>query len=279
MSVPGLFTHGSPNRRLPHPPIPTRMLLAAHAAFIEAFTMLRAAPPAGFVLATALEKEITRQLKDILANELLPRGTVPGFNKTYFSYVIRDAELTSYDGTHPDKKPDIVLGVQRPDGARVIADQDGILVECKPVDATHSLTSEYGVAGIRRFVEGEYGWAMNSAIMVAYVRGRYTIAQHLRANLKKNIQGSPLRQSDSSSKDPRQRQRSETRGPTFYEAPTRFPMARYRQIRNSDHARPLLARLLVKRALLPPDKPGGWLVTNRGGARSRVSPAKSAWRR
>ena len=61
MSVPGLFTHDSPNYQLPHPPVPTRLLLAAHAAFIEAFAMLRAAPPAGFVLAIALEKEITRQ--------------------------------------------------------------------------------------------------------------------------------------------------------------------------------------------------------------------------
>jgi len=186
MSVPGLFTLGSPSHRLPHPAIPTRLLLAAHAAFVEAFTMLRTTPPPGFLLAHALEKEITRQLKDILANDLLPNGTVPGFSKTYFSYVVRDAELTSYDGTHPDKKPDILIGVQRPDGARVIADQDGVFVECKPVDANHSLTSEYGVEGIRRFVEGEYGWAMNSAIMVAYVRGGFTIAHHLRANLRRN---------------------------------------------------------------------------------------------
>jgi hypothetical protein len=162
------------------------LLLATHAAFVQAFVMLRAAPPDGFVLATALEKDITRQLKDILANDLLPRGTVPGFNRVYFSYIVRDAELTSYDGKHPDKKPDIVLGLQRPDGARVIADQDCLFVECKPVDATHSLTSEYGLEGIRRFVEGEYGWAMETAIMLAYRRGGYTIAQHLRWNLKSN---------------------------------------------------------------------------------------------
>jgi len=185
------------------------MLLAAHAAFIEAFSMLRATPPAGFILATALEKEITRQLKDILANDLLPHGTVPGFNKTYFSYVVRDAELTSYDGVHPDKKPDIVLGVQRPDGACVITDQDGVFVECKPVDATHSLTSEYRLSGIRRFVEGEYGWAMKSAMLVAYVSGGYTIAQHLTANLRKNAGdprfGSPTspRQVSGSAKGPK----------------------------------------------------------------------------
>jgi len=45
---------------------------------------------------------------------------------------------------------------------------------------------EYGLEGIRRFVEGEYAWAMESAIMLAYRRGGYTIAQHLRSNLKNN---------------------------------------------------------------------------------------------
>lgn len=182
----GIFTHGSPNHQLPHPPIPTRLLLAVHAAFIEAFAMLRATPPSGFVLATALEKEITRQVKGILANYLLPDGKVPGFNKTYFSYVVRDPELTCFNGTHPDKKPDIVLGLQRRDGTRVIADQDALFIECKPVDVSHPLTSEYGANGIRRFVQGEYAWAMTSAMMVAYVRGDFTIATHLRANLKKN---------------------------------------------------------------------------------------------
>jgi hypothetical protein len=153
--------------------------------------MLRSAPPvAGFVLGTALEKEITRQLKGILVNYLLPNGTVPGFNKTYFSYVVRDAELTCYNGTHPDKKPDIVLGLQRPDGTPIIADQDALFVECKPVDATHALTPEYGIEGIRRFVEGEYAWAMRSAMMVGYVRGSYTIAHDLRANLKRNANDS-----------------------------------------------------------------------------------------
>jgi hypothetical protein len=191
----GLFTHGGPHNQLPHPPISTRLLLAVHAAIAEAFAILRAKPPAGFVLSNSLEKEITRQVKGILANFLLPNGAVPGFNKTFFSYVIRDPELTSFDGTHPDKKPDIVIGLQRADGARVIADQDALFVECKPVDANHSLTSEYGIAGILRFVKGEYAWAMKSAMMLAYVRGNYTIAQHLRANLQKNAKdarfGSP----------------------------------------------------------------------------------------
>jgi len=148
--------------------------------------MLRAAPPRGFVLATAHEKVITRQLKDILANDLLPNGTIPGFDKTFFSYVTRDAELTSYDGKHPDKKPDIFVGLQRSDGARIIADQDGVFVECKPVDRSHGLTPAYGIEGIRRFVEGEYAWAMTSAFMVAYVRGGFTVARELRANFKKN---------------------------------------------------------------------------------------------
>ena len=187
MSVPGLFTHGSSSQRVPHPRIPIRLLLAAHMAFVKAFAMLRSDPPAGFVLSSAGEKAITRQLKDVLANDLLPHGTVPGFNHVYFSYVVRDAELSSYDGQHPDKKPDILVGLQRADGSKVIADQDAIFIECKPVDADHKLTTEYGSNGIRRFVKGEYAWAMLEAMMVAYVRGPHTIAGELRANLRKNV--------------------------------------------------------------------------------------------
>ena len=46
--------------------------------------------------------------------------------------------------------------------------QDGIFVECKPVDAAHSLLSDYCDAGVARFVVGDYAWAMTEALMVGY---------------------------------------------------------------------------------------------------------------
>jgi hypothetical protein len=54
--------------------------------------------------------------------------------------------------------------------------------------AVQQAPSFLGLAGIRRFVEGEYGWAMETAIMLAYVRDGYNITEHLRSNLKNNSQ-------------------------------------------------------------------------------------------
>ena len=57
--------------RLPHPHVPVRVILTAHLALTKAFEVLRADPPSGFLLATAKEDEITRQLHWIMENRLL----------------------------------------------------------------------------------------------------------------------------------------------------------------------------------------------------------------
>jgi hypothetical protein len=56
--------------------------------------------------------------------------------------------------------------VDRPEGVR--PSQDGIFVECKPVDAAHPLPACYCDEGIHRFVCGDYAWAMTEAMMVGY---------------------------------------------------------------------------------------------------------------
>ena len=45
-----------------------------------------------------------------------------------------------------------------------------IFVECKPIDSRHPVGSAYCKEGISRFVKGEYGWSVDRAIMLAYVR-------------------------------------------------------------------------------------------------------------
>ena len=70
MNVPGFFT-ALPAHRLPHPPVPLRVILTLHLALIKAFELLRANPPAGFILSTAAEDDITRQLYTILEDRLL----------------------------------------------------------------------------------------------------------------------------------------------------------------------------------------------------------------
>lgn len=61
MNMPGFFV-ADPDYRLPHPRIPLRIVLVAHAALTRAFQLLRAKPPTGFIFANAKEDEITLEL-------------------------------------------------------------------------------------------------------------------------------------------------------------------------------------------------------------------------
>jgi hypothetical protein len=194
MSVPGFFTHIR-EYQLPHPRISLRVVLVTHLALAKAFELLRNEPPTGFVLSSAKEDDITRQLHWILENRLLSTGEVPGFDRRRIANVIRAPEVTNHDGKHPAKKPDLVLFVLRRASFSIIASQDGIVAECKPVDAQHPIGKHYCDSGIGRFVNGDYAWAMQEGLMVAYVRGDRTIAADLAPVLASEIRheglGSP----------------------------------------------------------------------------------------
>lgn len=178
MSVPGFFTE-IPAFRLPHPPVPTRIILIIHFALVKAFELLRSKPPAGFSLATANEDSITRQLQWIMENRLLASNEVSGFDSRRFKNVIRAPEVTNVDGKHPAKKPDLVLFLLERDLLSVIKSHDGVFAECKPIDDGHAVTTHYCDSGINRFVNGDYAWAMQEGLMIGYVRGGRTIGKHL----------------------------------------------------------------------------------------------------
>jgi hypothetical protein len=178
MSVPGFFTEISAFR-LPHPPVPKRIILTIHIALVKAFELLRSNPPAGFSLATANEDSITRQLQWIMENRLLGSNEVPGFDSRRFKNILRAPEVTNVDGKHPAKKPDMVLFLLKRDSLAVIKSHDGVFAECKPVDNEHAVTVHYCDSGINRFVNGDYAWAMQEGLMIAYVRGGRTIESHL----------------------------------------------------------------------------------------------------
>jgi hypothetical protein len=178
MSVPGFFTH-IPDYRLPHPPVSQRYYLITHLALVRAFDLLRSEPPAGFVLPSAKEDDITRQLHWVMENRLLSGKEVVGFDTRRFKNVIRAPEVTNYDGQHPAKKPDLVLFLLKRESLSVLRSHDGIFVECKPVDDEHAIGTHYCDSGIKRFINGDYAWAMQEGMAVAYVRGGRTINKDL----------------------------------------------------------------------------------------------------
>ena len=72
-----------------------------------------------------------------------------------------------------------MLIILKRDRLPVLASQDGLFVECKPVDGKHAVGAHYCERGICRFVDGEYAWAMQDGLMVGYVRGGRTITKDL----------------------------------------------------------------------------------------------------
>ena len=177
MSIAGFFAEGI-DYHLPHPALDNSVLLIAHNAICHAFSMLRATPPTGFDLSSAQENAITQQLEWILENHLRKSGKVAGFDEQIFQKVRRGAEVTNFDGKHPSKKPDLVFDLAR-DAPLALSSLDALFVECKPVDKAHPLEKHYGNKGAFRFINGDYGWAMQEGMMVAYVRDGNTLSASL----------------------------------------------------------------------------------------------------
>jgi hypothetical protein len=169
----GFFTHGI-EYTLPHPKIPQRTVLLLCEVIKKAWQLLEEKPPSNFILQCANEDTITQVLVDeIIENRLRKSGEVDGFNCALFGKVIREPKITNVDKKHPDKMPDIFFDLKR-DQLPILSNQDGLFVECKPVDHGHPILSCYCQKGLIRFVNGDYAWAMQDALMVGYVKEPYS---------------------------------------------------------------------------------------------------------
>lgn len=163
---------------LPHPPIPLAVFLIVEAAIRRAWAILRENPRAGFDLASATEDPITHELYVVLYEDVFANGRVEGFNRELFTVGHREPKLQNFDGTSLDKMPDLLVALI---GRRAVANptQDGLFIECKPVDRDHPAGQHYCDKGLIRFVNGDYAWAMQEAMMVGYAREGYTISPKL----------------------------------------------------------------------------------------------------
>ena len=150
---------------LPHPPVSITVFLTLEAAIAAAWGILHTNPPRAFNPKTAKETDFTTHLHEILQDHLLDSDQVDGFTSEVFTNITRP-EVRNFDGKKTSKKPDMVAFLA--DRPNVKRSQDGIFVECKPVDAAHSLLTDYCDSGIVRFVVGDYAWRMTQALMVGY---------------------------------------------------------------------------------------------------------------
>jgi len=180
MSI-GFYEAG--NVKFPHRPYPKATLRIVEGAIAEAWRIIRDKPAKGFDITTADENRITRELRTCLLNQVLDGTAIPAFTSEIFD-VSRGSEFESYNGAHLQKKPDLHFAIRR-DIPHILRSADGLFVECKPVDAGHSIGGDYCKKGIGRFVKGEYAWAMPIGYMVGYARNGYALPGNLLEAIKK----------------------------------------------------------------------------------------------
>ncbi len=166
-----------PKRQVPHPAIQPRLLRLFRDAVVKAWELILASPPPGFNLANASEVEVNTVLYATLVNEVLDRGFVPGFTTSLFC-ITSTPGLRAYDGKHLEKRPDLFIHLI-PTRAAAYPDVDGMFIECKPIDSDHAVGEHYCDLGLRRFITGEYAWAMREGMMVGYARRGYLLPGEL----------------------------------------------------------------------------------------------------
>jgi hypothetical protein len=176
----GFFTLGVPAERyhLPHPRLGPQVLLLIRRVVLRAFELLREQQSN---LAAAQEDEITTALRSTIENDLRQSGKVQGFNRRTFEIVTRQGGWANYDSTSLTKAPDLFFKLRDDETGphSVLPEHNGLFIEAKPVDATHAAGSRYCDDGIIRFVRGDYAWAMQEAMMLAYARNDRTIERSL----------------------------------------------------------------------------------------------------
>jgi len=181
----GMFDDTGAGIRLPHPPVSLRSHLIVETAICAAWQLMLTKARATFDLQTADEDTVTHELYERLYDEIFDNGMVEGFDREVFASVRREPKVRNFNGNILDKMPDLLVEfIDRPPG--VMNSQHGLFIECKPVDADHTVGAHYCDKGLIRFVRGDYAWAMQSAMMVGYVRGGYSLIAKLSEALASN---------------------------------------------------------------------------------------------
>lgn len=179
-SQPGFFTLGirADQYDLPHPRISLPVILLIRRVLCRSFELLR---KENYPFAEAKEDVVTAALASVIENNLRHHGSVKGFNRWTYEKVVRQSQVSSFNGVKIRTSPDICFKLRdrETEPPRTLSEHDGLFIECKPVDSAHAVTTHYCSKGITRFISGDYGWAMQEGMMLAFARDGKTISVDL----------------------------------------------------------------------------------------------------
>ena len=127
-----------------------------------------------FSICDSTEDQITGRLHMVLGElDAVGDGVVSGWSQ--LQTPVREGNVTNYNDDHPDKQPDFAFRPIRNLISCVNTVPTAIFIECKPIDARHPVPSIYCRDGLVRFVNGDYAWGVDRAMMVGYVRNVCTL--------------------------------------------------------------------------------------------------------
>jgi hypothetical protein len=144
-----------------------------------------------FSICASTEDQITERLYMILG-ELDAAGESVVSGLSQLQCPSREANVTNYDRSKLDKQPDLVF---RPIRGLIPCRNTvptAIFVECKPIDRNHPVPSVYCGAGLIRFLNGDYAWGVDRAMMVGYVRNICNLPGGLSTALIDSNTNSPM---------------------------------------------------------------------------------------
>ena len=191
----GLMMRGIAPRpqEFPHPDFSEQVKAVIVSACRAAWTDLRTeVATEGREIGQLSENDITARLKDLL-NQLLVTDppVVSGFSAAIFQEIVRDAAVTTHDGSSLDKKPDLAFRlIARYPGLR-LNEYRALFAECKIIDARTHPIGLYCEKGVARYVRGDYAWTMPSALMLGYPRDDSGVDTTLKRALLRGRQRKP----------------------------------------------------------------------------------------
>lgn len=173
-----MFTSEAGRFQPPHPKLSPRVFQVVESALRKAWEIVTTQGRPDFDWRRAHEDRVTLELFEALKDRVFHHGLVSGFNRSVFSTIVREPKIRNYNRRKPDKMPDLLIEfADLPFNG--MPSQHGIFIECKPVDRDHPVSSHYCGKGLIRFIDGDYAWAMQEAIMLAYAAPDYSSTKQL----------------------------------------------------------------------------------------------------
>ncbi len=171
MSHQGFLTRIA-NIDLPYPPMDTRLVLGIEEGIRVAWARLLNDPAKhSFMLNSDCDEiDITVDLELELDNVLLTNACA-SFTDLIFAAPTRGGEAVNFNGMKLETRPDLVFCLKDRRPGIEISKYDAVFAECKIVFNHSSRNVGYYVkSGLKRFLDGDYAWAMPHALMIGYVR-------------------------------------------------------------------------------------------------------------